>query len=240
MLLKIAPDLNEAELDGVAGVLLGAGVDGLICTNTTIARDAVTSARHAGEAGGLSGKPLFDKSTAVLRGMVQRLCGKVPVIGVGGILSGSDAATKTAAGREPGSVLQRHGLSRPGVDPRMCRGDPVGECRDARMNRPITAIASEPGYTVVENAPLLARNMFHVPARAELLIDVNRSAALPALFDLAALKSGKVLVLGAGSNVLFTRDWPGVVLALQSMGIRILEDRGDAALIRVEAGGELE
>jgi dihydroorotate dehydrogenase len=98
MLLKIAPDLTEAELDGVAAVLLGAGVDGVICTNTTIARDAVAGAPHAGEAGGLSGRPLFDKSTAVLKGMAQRLGGKVPVVGVGGILSGIDAAAKIAAG----------------------------------------------------------------------------------------------------------------------------------------------
>ncbi|MDR3386201.1 MAG: UDP-N-acetylmuramate dehydrogenase [Rudaea sp.] len=100
----------------------------------------------------------------------------------------------------------------------------------------ITGIASEPGYTVVENAPLQGRNTFRVPARAELLIDVSRPAALPGLFDLAALKNGKVLVLGAGSNVLFTRDWPGVVLALPALGIRLLQNRGDAALIRVEAG----
>jgi UDP-N-acetylmuramate dehydrogenase len=104
------------------------------------------------------------------------------------------------------------------------------------MNPPITAVASEPGYTIVENAPLLGRNTFHVPARAEMLIDITRSAVLPALFDFAALKSGQVLVLGAGSNMLFTRDWPGVVLALQTMGIQVLEDRGDTALVRVEAG----
>jgi UDP-N-acetylmuramate dehydrogenase len=104
------------------------------------------------------------------------------------------------------------------------------------MSPRITGIASEPGYTIVENAPLEGRNTFRVPARAELLIDVSQPAALPALFDFAALKSGKVLVLGAGSNVLFTRDSPGVVLSLQAMGMRIIEDRGDTALIRVEAG----
>jgi dihydroorotate dehydrogenase len=98
MLLKIAPDLSEAELDGIASVLLAAQVDGLICTNTTIDRAAVAGARHAQQAGGLSGKPLFDKATAVLRGMAQRLGGKVPLIGVGGILSGADAAAKIKAG----------------------------------------------------------------------------------------------------------------------------------------------
>ena len=98
MLLKIAPDLSEAELDGIATVLLAAKVDGLICTNTTIARDAIAGARHAQEAGGLSGKPLMAKATAVLRGMAQRLGSAIPLIGVGGITRGTDAAEKFAAG----------------------------------------------------------------------------------------------------------------------------------------------
>ena len=98
MLLKIAPDLSEAELDGIAAVLLGAHVDGLICTNTTIDRSAVAGARLAGETGGLSGKPLMAKATAVLRGMAQRLGGKVPLVGVGGITRGADAAEKFDAG----------------------------------------------------------------------------------------------------------------------------------------------
>jgi dihydroorotate dehydrogenase len=98
MLLKIAPDLSEAELDAIAEVLLAAGIDGLICTNTTIDRSAVADARDAEQAGGLSGKPLFDKSTAVLRGMSQRLRGKIALIGVGGILRGADAAAKIEAG----------------------------------------------------------------------------------------------------------------------------------------------
>jgi len=98
MLLKIAPDLSEAELDAIAQVLLDAGIDGVICTNTTIDRAPVAGHRSAGEAGGLSGRPLFPKSTAVLRGMAQRLDGKVPLIGVGGILSGADAAAKIDAG----------------------------------------------------------------------------------------------------------------------------------------------
>ena len=98
MLLKIAPDLAEAEMDGIAQVLLAAKIDGLICTNTTIDRGAVAGAKHAEEAGGLSGKPMFGKATAVLHGMAQRLGDKIPLIGVGGILSGADAAAKIAAG----------------------------------------------------------------------------------------------------------------------------------------------
>jgi UDP-N-acetylmuramate dehydrogenase len=100
----------------------------------------------------------------------------------------------------------------------------------------ITSIISEPGYTVVESAPLAARNTFRVPARAELLIDVHDSSMLPDLFRLGALKIGPVLVLGEGSNVLLTRDWPGVVVSIAARGIRVLQDRGDSALVRVEAG----
>jgi dihydroorotate dehydrogenase len=98
MLLKIAPDLSETELDAMAGVLLRTGIDGVICSNTTIDRAAVADDPHAGETGGLSGKPLFEHSTAVLAGMHRRLQGRIPLIGVGGILEGSDAAEKLDAG----------------------------------------------------------------------------------------------------------------------------------------------
>lgn len=98
MLLKIAPDLSEAEQDAVAEVLLHTGIDGVICGNTTIDHSAVADDPHGGEAGGLSGKPLFAHSTAVLAGMHKRLQGRIPLIGVGGILDGSDACEKLDAG----------------------------------------------------------------------------------------------------------------------------------------------
>lgn len=98
VLLKIAPDLDDAQMDAIARALVGSGVDGLICTNTTIDRTAVAGAVHANEPGGLSGKPLFEKSTTVLRGMAQRLGNQVPLVGVGGVLTGSDAADKLTAG----------------------------------------------------------------------------------------------------------------------------------------------
>ena len=98
MLLKIAPDLAEAELDGIAEVLLATGIDGLICTNTTIERGAVESDPHGRETGGLSGRPLYARSTEVLRGMRRRLGERVPIVGVGGILEGDHAAGKIAAG----------------------------------------------------------------------------------------------------------------------------------------------
>jgi len=98
MLLKIAPDLAEAELDGIAEVLRASGIDGLICTNTTVDHAAVASDPHGQEAGGLSGKPLFARSTEVLRGMRARLGPDTPIVGVGGILDGNDAVEKLAAG----------------------------------------------------------------------------------------------------------------------------------------------
>ena len=98
MLLKIAPDLDDAELDGIAEVVAAAKIDGVICTNTTIDRAPVAGHRHANETGGLSGTPLFSRATAVLLGMTQRLGEKTPVIGVGGIMSGADAAAKLDAG----------------------------------------------------------------------------------------------------------------------------------------------
>jgi dihydroorotate dehydrogenase len=98
LLLKIAPDLSEEELDAIAQVALATRIDGLICTNTTLDRAGVTGAAHAEEAGGLSGKPLLQKATSVLRGIGERLGGRIPLIGVGGIMTGADAAAKIEAG----------------------------------------------------------------------------------------------------------------------------------------------
>jgi dihydroorotate dehydrogenase len=98
MLLKIAPDLSATEMDAVAEVLTRTGIDGVICTNTTLERPTVEADPLGGEAGGLSGKPLFARSTAVLAGMRERLQGRIPLIGVGGILDGADAAEKLDAG----------------------------------------------------------------------------------------------------------------------------------------------
>lgn len=98
MLLKIAPDLDQADLDGIAAVVLASGIDGVICTNTTIARPGIEQERGAGETGGLSGRPLLNASTAVLQGMHNRLGSSVPLIGVGGIGTGADAVRKVQAG----------------------------------------------------------------------------------------------------------------------------------------------
>jgi dihydroorotate dehydrogenase len=97
ILLKIAPDLDGNALDEIADVVRASGIEGLIISNTTIARPPLASA-HAGETGGLSGKPLFLPSTQVLAGMHQRLNGAVTLVGVGGIASGEDAYQKFRAG----------------------------------------------------------------------------------------------------------------------------------------------
>lgn len=96
--LKIAPDMNDEELRLVAHTLLEQGMDAVIATNTTLSRDAVQGLEHADEAGGLSGAPLTERSTEVVRTLADELAGRLPIIGVGGIFSGADAAAKIAAG----------------------------------------------------------------------------------------------------------------------------------------------
>ena len=96
--VKIAPDLAPAALAGIAKVLVRHGVDGVVATNTTVARDAVKGLRHADEAGGLSGRPLRAQATEVIRALAKTLDGALPIIGVGGILSGADAKEKIDAG----------------------------------------------------------------------------------------------------------------------------------------------
>ena len=95
--VKIAPDLDEQALAELAAVLKGSGIDGAIATNTTLTRDGLTS-RHAGEAGGLSGAPLFDLSTKMLARLYRHLGGSLPIIGVGGIASVDQAWSKIEAG----------------------------------------------------------------------------------------------------------------------------------------------
>ncbi len=95
--LKIAPDLDEAGLDDIADVARESGIDAVIATNTTLARDGLKNA-HRDEMGGLSGAPLFEKSTRVLAQLSTRLDGAVPIIGVGGISSAEDAYAKIRAG----------------------------------------------------------------------------------------------------------------------------------------------
>jgi dihydroorotate dehydrogenase len=96
--LKIAPDLDDGEIEAIADAATRHAIDAIVATNTTVARDGVEGERLAAEAGGLSGRPLFARSTAVLKKLSGLLAGRIPLIGVGGILSGADARAKTAAG----------------------------------------------------------------------------------------------------------------------------------------------
>ena len=98
ILLKIAPDLTPAELADIAAVALELRLDGLIISNTTIMRQGLVTGPRASETGGLSGRPLFGLSTAVLRDMYRLTKGSLPLIGVGGIASGTDAYAKIRAG----------------------------------------------------------------------------------------------------------------------------------------------
>ncbi|HZY45856.1 MAG TPA: quinone-dependent dihydroorotate dehydrogenase [Anaerolineae bacterium] len=97
LLVKIAPDLNEAEIDDVLDAIALSGIDGIIATNTTIGR-AGLSEKYQNLKGGLSGAPLRDRSTAIIRYIANRSGGKLPIIGVGGIVEPRDAIEKLAAG----------------------------------------------------------------------------------------------------------------------------------------------
>ena len=98
--LKIAPDLTEEQVTVIANSLKAHGMDGVIATNTTISRDAVQGLQHAEETGGLSGRPVFEASNAVIRQLRSALGSQFPIIGVGGILSGADAVEKIKAGAD--------------------------------------------------------------------------------------------------------------------------------------------
>ena len=98
LVLKVAPDLSTEDIDFIAAQLLQFKIDGLIVTNTTLGREGVENLPNGNEAGGLSGAPVFEKSTACLRQFSEVLVGQIPLIGVGGILSGAHAVAKQQAG----------------------------------------------------------------------------------------------------------------------------------------------
>lgn len=100
ILVKIAPDVGEAELDGIALAARECGIDGLIATNTTISRPRLDGEPAASEAGGLSGAPLRPLADEALRQLRRRVGPDFPLIGVGGVLSGADARSKRAAGAD--------------------------------------------------------------------------------------------------------------------------------------------
>jgi len=97
ILVKISPDMDHDELEDAVGAILNAGMDGIIATNTTLAREGLRS-RYQGEAGGLSGSPLTVKSEAVLSQVVNLVNGKIPIVSVGGIMNPDDAKKRLALG----------------------------------------------------------------------------------------------------------------------------------------------
>ena len=96
--VKIAPDLSEDEVKSIAKSLIDNGIDGVIATNTTLSREGVEGLEFGSEQGGLSGQPVKDKSTQVIKILSEALDNKLPIIGVGGIASSDDANEKLAAG----------------------------------------------------------------------------------------------------------------------------------------------
>ena len=135
--LKIAPDLNDAEIADVAEVALASGIAGVIATNTTLSREGLKS-EHQGQAGGLSGAPLFEKSTRVLARLSQLTEGKLPLIGVGGVSTPEQAWEKIRAGASAVQIytaLVYEGLS-----------------LAARIARGLEAIAAREGFARVSDA----------------------------------------------------------------------------------------
>ena len=124
--LKIAPDLDEAAMDEIAAVANASALDGVIISNTTIDRQAVAGHRHGGEQGGLSGRPLFEKSTIVLARMRQRLKPQLPIIGVGGIDSAQTAIAKFEAGADLVQIYTGLVFQGPGLPARILAG--LGDC----------------------------------------------------------------------------------------------------------------
>jgi dihydroorotate dehydrogenase len=138
LLVKVGPDLDEAEVSDIAEVALATAVDGLIIGNTTVARPAALKSPDRNAPGGLSGKPLFAPSTACLAAMYRFTQGRIPMIGCGGIASGADAYAKIRAGAslvQLYSALVFHG---PGL---------VG-----RIKRELAALLHRNGFTSVQDA----------------------------------------------------------------------------------------
>ena len=121
LLVKVAPDLEAADKADIASVALARGIDGLVVSNTTIARPPGLKSRHRSESGGLSGRPLFAPSTAVLADFYRLTEGRLPIIGVGGIASGAEAYAKIRAGASLVQLYTAFAYEGPGLIPRLKR-----------------------------------------------------------------------------------------------------------------------
>lgn len=138
LLLKIAPDLDQAAVDDIAEVCLSAGIEGVIVSNTTIARPPSLRSAQAKETGGLSGAPLFAPSTAALKAMRARVGTKLTLIGVGGIASGADAYAKIRAGASLVQLYTALALRGPGLI--------------ARIKQELLALLRRDGFASVADA----------------------------------------------------------------------------------------
>jgi dihydroorotate dehydrogenase len=142
--LKIAPDLIEAEIEDIAAEVLEKKIDGVIVSNTTIARQGLASRTHAGETGGLSGRPLFARSTAVLARVRKLLGPEVAIIGVGGVDSAETALEKVRAGADLVQLYTGMIYAGPSLPGRIVRGmvkamqaeglKSVRDLRDSRLD----------------------------------------------------------------------------------------------------------
>jgi dihydroorotate dehydrogenase len=126
--VKIAPDLDDAAIPAIADTLVEHGVDAVIATNTTIARDRVAGLLHSEQTGGLSGRPLTERATAVVDLLARHLKGTLPIIGVGGIMNGADAVEKMQAGASLVQVYTGFIYSGPDV---------VADCVEALRAMPV-------------------------------------------------------------------------------------------------------
>ncbi|MCY1234142.1 Dihydroorotate dehydrogenase [compost metagenome] len=140
--LKIAPDLTEEGMDDIAAEVLAHNLDGLIVSNTTLSREGLKDQNQAKEAGGLSGKPLFEKSTAVLARMRKRVGPNLPIIGVGGVSSAETAAEKIRAGADLVQLYSCMVYEGPALPGRIVRGlsdlcdrERISSIRDIRDSR---------------------------------------------------------------------------------------------------------
>jgi dihydroorotate dehydrogenase len=121
LLLKIAPDLDAHALDEIVAVVLASGIEGMIVSNTTIARPASLKSVHAHQSGGLSGAPLFEPSTAILKAVRARAGSKLALIGVGGVASGEQAYGKLRAGADVVQLYTALAYQGPGLIGRIKR-----------------------------------------------------------------------------------------------------------------------
>ncbi|MER2519893.1 MAG: quinone-dependent dihydroorotate dehydrogenase [Bdellovibrionales bacterium] len=132
--LKIAPDLNDSQAEDIVSVALELGVDALIISNTTVSRPAFLPKKFAEEKGGLSGRPLFEMSTELLRHIHVLTRGKLPLIGSGGVFTAEDAYAKIRAGASLVQIYTAMVYKGPYLVPKLCKGLKTLLMRDGFAN----------------------------------------------------------------------------------------------------------